>query len=229
MPAGQSCRSITTASIGTTCSRPIRSRTCSRKRSFVGRANGYASFKTTNSSNSSTSAGTTTSIADTGRRQGSRPAILDRSRNIARLPAYTSDDVKTDQFEHPPFGNFHGDWHALSKVGAAQGADQRRHDGQAARHALQPLEWEMNGLTQARAMYIQGIRPGDVVQIPATCSLANLGWCVYKACHDYLGISLTTGSGIVTSSRRQLELAFDWGTSAWLFSRISDTACQGQP
>ena len=74
----------------------------------------------------------------------------------------------------------------------------------------------MNGLTQARAMYIQGVRPGDVVQIPATCSLANLGWCVYKGCHDYLGVlPVTTGSGIVTSSRRQLETAFDWGTNVW--------------
>ena len=55
------------------------------------------------------------------------------------------------------------------------------------------------------------------MQIPSTCSLANLGWCCYKACHDYLGVMpLTTGSGVVTSSRRQLEIAFAWGTNIWL-------------
>src|ERR1700730_16437674 len=53
-------------------------------------------------------------------------------------------------------------------------------------------------------------------RFPATCSLANLGWCVYKACHDYLGVlPITTGSGIVTSSRRQVEIAFDWGAHVW--------------
>jgi phenylacetate-CoA ligase len=69
----------------------------------------------------------------------------------------------------------------------------------------------------ARALYIQGGRPGDVCQIPATCSLANLGWCIYVACHSYLGIlPLTTGSGVVTASRRQVEIAQDFGTNLWL-------------
>ena len=147
---------------------------------------------------------------------GLSPGDIRSIDDIARLPAYTSDDVKTDQFEHPPFGNFHGDWHALSKVAPLKVQTSGGTTGKPRATLYSPYEWEMNGLTQARAMYIQGIRPGDVVQIPATCSLANLGWCVYKACHDYLGaLPLTTGSGIVTSSRRQLELAFDWGTSAW--------------
>jgi phenylacetate-CoA ligase len=77
-----------------------------------------------------------------------------------------------------------------------------------------PVEWEMNGLTFARGLHVQGARPGDILQIPATASLANFAWCVYKASHDYMGIMpLTTGSGIVTPSRRQLEIAFAWGTN----------------
>jgi len=44
--------------------------------------------------------------------------------------------------------------------------------------------------------------------------LANLGWGIYKGCHDYLGVMpLTTGSGLVTSTRRQIEMAFDFGTN----------------
>ncbi len=80
-----------------------------------------------------------------------------------------------------------------------------------------PIDWEMNAITEARGLYIQGARPGDVMQIPSTCSLANLGWCAYKACHDYLGVMpLTTGSGVVTASRRQLEIAESCGTNLWL-------------
>ena len=49
-----------------------------------------------------------------------------------------------------------------------------------------------------------------------TCSLANAPWLAYKACHDYLGIlPLTTGSGVVMSSRQQLETAFRYHTNLW--------------
>ena len=79
-----------------------------------------------------------------------------------------------------------------------------------------PQEWELNGLTHARVLYICGVRPGDRVQIPHTCSLGNAGWCCYKACHDYLGaLPITTGTGAVTSSRRQIEIAQEWGTNVW--------------
>ena len=79
-----------------------------------------------------------------------------------------------------------------------------------------PLEWELNGLTRARGYYVCGARPGDVMQITFTNSLANAAWCNYKACHDYLGIlPITTGSGAVTSSRRQMEIAFNCGTNIW--------------
>ncbi|MEO8143507.1 MAG: AMP-binding protein, partial [Betaproteobacteria bacterium] len=80
----------------------------------------------------------------------------------------------------------------------------------------EPRAWEAQALTGARAIYIQGGRPGDVMQIPMTCSLANAPWLAYKACHDYLGIlPLTTGSGVVMSSRQQIEIAFRYGTKLW--------------
>ena len=148
---------------------------------------------------------------------GIRPEHIRSIDDIAHLPVYTSDDVKRDQAEHPPFGHFHGDALHLDppvplKLQTSGGTTGRP------RVTLYSVEeWELNGLTQARAMYVQGARPGDVVQIPSTCSLANLGWCIYKGCHDYLGVlPLTTGSGVVTSSRRQLEIAFDWGTNIWV-------------
>jgi phenylacetate-CoA ligase len=137
--------------------------------------------------------------------------------DIRKIPAYTSDDVKNDQLAHPPFGNFHGS--ALSEMGTTPLKVQTSGGttGKPRGTLYGPWEWEMNGLTQARAMYQLGARPGDVCQIPSTNSLANLGWCIYKACHDYLGVlPVTTGSGVVTSSRRQLEIAFDWGTNIWI-------------
>jgi phenylacetate-CoA ligase len=39
---------------------------------------------------------------------GVKPGDIRSIDDIARLPSYTSDDVKTDQQENPPFGLFHG-------------------------------------------------------------------------------------------------------------------------
>ena len=64
-------------------------------------------------------------------------------------------------------------------------------------------------------MYLQGVRPGDIMQIPATCSLANLGWAIYKGCHDYLGVlPVTTGSGAIITYDHLVVcpgIQLDWG------------------
>ena len=137
--------------------------------------------------------------------------------DIARLPTFNTDDIKHNQDEYPPFGSITGVEPAdfrqqpmkVQTSGGTTGKPRPTLFGQA--------EWELNGLATARGLYVQGARPGDVLQIPATCSLANLGWGVYQACHDYLGVlPLTTGSGVVTPTRRQLEMAFDFGTNIWM-------------
>jgi phenylacetate-CoA ligase len=137
--------------------------------------------------------------------------------DIAKLPTFSSEDIKNDQAENPPFGQIHGDVKGMLRHLPLKAQTSGGTTGKARPTISSPLEWELNGLTAGRGLYVMGARPGDVMQIPATCSLANLGWCIYKGCHDYLGVlPLTTGSGVVTSSRRQLELAFDWGTNLWV-------------
>jgi len=137
--------------------------------------------------------------------------------DIASLPTFNTDDIKKDQDEFPPFGSITGvgprDLGAEPMKVQTSGGTTGKPRPTLFGHA----EWELNGLSTARGLYIQGARPGDVLQVPATCSLANLGWGVYKACHDYLGVMpLTTGSGLVTPTRRQLEMAFDYGTNIWM-------------
>lgn len=148
---------------------------------------------------------------------GVRPDHVQSIGDIARLPSYNTDDIKTNQDAFPPFGSITGvspsDFGKqpmkVQTSGGTTGKPRPTLFGQ--------LEWEMNALSSARGLYIQGARPGDVAQIPATCSLANLGWGIYKACHDYLGVMpLTTGSGVVTPTRRQIEMAFDFGTNIWV-------------
>jgi phenylacetate-CoA ligase len=148
---------------------------------------------------------------------GLQPGDIRSIDDIARLPTFSSEDIKNDQAEHPPFGSIHGDVRGRLQRQPLKAQTSGGTTGKARPTISSPLEWELNGLTAARGLYVMGARPGDVMQIPATCSLANLAWCIYKGCHDYLGVlPLTTGSGVVTSSRKQLEIAFDWGTNLWV-------------
>ena len=153
------------------------------------------------------------------RAAGLAPGDVTSIDDIVKLPLYDTDDIKTDQQEFPTFGSGTGIADAaaymrghplkLQTSGGTTGKPRMTLHG--------PIEWEIVALSTARGQYIQGARPGDVMQIPATCSMAMLGWGFYKACHDYLGIMpITSGSGIVTPSRRQIELAFDCGVNIWM-------------
>lgn len=150
------------------------------------------------------------------RAAGIEPGDIRGLHDIGKLPTFNSDDVKDSLQLDPPYGDFHGvDADRLAatpfKLQTSGGTT-----GIPRGTLSEPLAWETQALAGARAMYVQGARPGDVMQIPMTCSLANAPWLAYKACHDYLGIlPLTTGSGIVTSSRQQLEIAFRYGTNIW--------------
>jgi phenylacetate-CoA ligase len=101
--------------------------------------------------------------------------------DIVHLPIFTSEDIKNDQLENPPFGLIHSGAMALRgkvplKVHTSGGTT-----GKPRPTLYGPLEWELNGLTFARGTYIQGGRPGDIHQIPSTNSLANFAGASTRA------------------------------------------------
>jgi len=148
---------------------------------------------------------------------GVEPGDIRGIEDIVRLPPFNSDDIKDDQAINPPFGSIMGvcprdDLPEMPlKVQTSGGTT-----GLPRPTLFGPIEWELNGLTMARELYVQGACPGDVLQIPTTCSLANFAWSYCKGAHEYLGVlPVTTGSGVVTPSRRQLEIAEQFGTNLW--------------
>ena len=151
------------------------------------------------------------------RAAGLEPGDIKSLDDIVKLPVFTSDDIKDDQRDHAPFGLIPGiEREDLGRVPIkVQTSGGTTGKPRAMVHT--PREWEVLSITTARCIWVQGARPGDVMQVPVTCATAMLGWGFYKACHDFLGIlPLTTGSGVVTPSRRQIEMAFDFGTNIWI-------------
>ncbi len=76
---------------------------------------------------------------------------------------------------------------------------------------------EAGAILTARALYAQGIRPGDVVVNAWAYSTHNGAFSMDEALHRWLScVVLTTGTGNVTSSRRQVELARQYKATAIL-------------
>ena len=149
---------------------------------------------------------------------GIEPGDIRGLADLEKLPIFSSEDVKKSIEDHPPFGEVCGIDDPLAYMsqvplklqtsGGTTGAPRPTLFG--------PTDWELNGLTTARHIYVQGGRPGDVLQATATLSFANFGWAYYQAAHHYLGmLPVTTGSGVVTPTRKQLEYAIALGTNIW--------------
>jgi phenylacetate-CoA ligase len=148
-------------------------------------------------------------------RQSITPGDIRTLEDLTKLPVFTTDDVKDDQAATPPYGAIIGiDVKSHLQRGPLKVQTSSGTTGKPRPSLLGAREWELIGLQTARTLYIQGARPGDVLQIPATNSLAQFAWVFYKAAHDYLGIlPITTGSGVVTPGIKQILLAFEFGTN----------------
>lgn len=147
---------------------------------------------------------------------GLRPQDIRSMDDLGKLPMVAVEDFKDSIKAHPPFGEHPGlsradGAHVPIKIQSSGGTT-----GMPRPTLFTPWEWEIQGIQGSRALWIQGARPGDMMQIPATLYTANLGWFYYLSCLHWSGIMpVTTGSGNVTPTRRQLEIAFDWGVNLW--------------
>ena len=76
---------------------------------------------------------------------------------------------------------------------------------------------EAGAILSARGLYSQGVRPGDVVLNAWSYSTHNGAFNFDEALHRWLNcVVITTGTGNVTSSRKQIELAHQYQATAIL-------------
>lgn len=136
--------------------------------------------------------------------------------DLASIPTFTSEDLKHSAEKDPPFGEHQN--FALSDMATPLKIQSSGGTSGLPRPTLfDPVAWEVQAIQFARAFVAQGSQVGDILQITLTNSLANTAWCSSTAAMHWAGmVPLTTGSGAVTSSVRQLELAREWGTAGWV-------------
>jgi phenylacetate-CoA ligase len=161
---------------------------------------------------------------------GFDPAALHSLADLPRAPTYTVHDIRASIEANPPFGDYQGvlpdgalnDPVRVYMSGGTTGASRPTFYTQWDRH--------VGALLTARALYIQGIRPGDVVMNSWLYGPHNGAWIFDEALYQWLNcVVVTASAGTVTSSERQVQLAIDFGVKAILTTgdyllRLADVA-----
>jgi phenylacetate-CoA ligase len=148
---------------------------------------------------------------------GFDPSEISTLDDLWRAPAYTVDDIRKSIDAHPPWG----DYQAITPDDAL-GEPMRVYMSGGTTGTSRPTfytQWdrEVGALLTARALYMQGIRPGDVVLNSWAYGTHNGAFAFDEALHRWLNcVVLTTSTGNVTSTERQVELAIEYGATAIL-------------
>jgi phenylacetate-CoA ligase len=148
---------------------------------------------------------------------GFDPASIATLDDLWRAPAYTVDDIRKSIDAHPPWG----DYQAVTPTDALREPMRVFMSGGTTGKSRPTFytQWdrEVGAVLTARALYMQGIRPGDVVLNSWAYGTHNGAFAFDEALHRWLDcVVVTTGTGNVTSSERQVELAVQYEAAAIL-------------
>ena len=148
---------------------------------------------------------------------GFDPRAITSLDDLVHAPWYTVDDIRKSIDEHPPWGDYQGvtpdmALHEPMRVYMSGGTT-----GKSRPTFYTQWDREAGALLTARALYMQGIRPGDVVLNSWQYGTHNGAWIFDEALHKWLNcVVITTSAGNVTSTERQVELAIEYGATAIL-------------
>ncbi len=136
---------------------------------------------------------------------------------LRHVPAYTVDDIRRSIEASPPWGDYQG-----VVPEDARREPMRIYMSGGTTGTARPIfftQWdrEVGAILMARGLYMLGIRPGDVVINAWAYSTHNAAHMYDEALYRWLNcVVLTTSTGNVTSSERQLELAMQYGAKSIL-------------
>jgi phenylacetate-CoA ligase len=143
------------------------------------------------------------------RQAGLAPGDIRALDDIAKIPPYTVHDLRDSIERCPPFGDYMGIELGkfpvvLQTSGGTTGLPRPM--------LYSPRDREVTNILGGRRFYLQGIRPGDLVQSTYSIGLTNGGFATREALWKYTGaVPVMTGSGAATPTRRQIEIAKAWG------------------
>jgi phenylacetate-CoA ligase len=163
---------------------------------------------------------------------GFHPSSIASIGDLWKAPAYTVDDIRRSIDAHPPWGDYQGVTPAEATREPMRVFMSGGTTGKSRPTFYTAWDREVGAVLFARQMYMQGIRPGDVVLNSWAYGLHNGAFSYDESLHKWLNcVVLTTSTGNVTSSERQVELAIAYEAAAIMTTgdyllRLADVARQ---
>ncbi len=161
---------------------------------------------------------------------GVHPRDLTTLDDLRRVPAYTVDDIRRSIEAHPPYGDYQGVTPDLATREPMRVYMSGGTTGQSRPTFYTAWDRAVGASLTARALYALGIRPGDTVLNSWSYGTHNGAWSFDEALYQWLScVVLTTSTGNVTSTEKQVQLAIEYGATAILTTgdyllRIADAA-----
>lgn len=149
-------------------------------------------------------------------KHGFHPDDLKSLDDLTRIPQYTVYDIRDSIERCPPFGDYQGiDWTTQAGVVPGRIFFSGGTTGRSRPTLYTPWDREVGAILSARALWLQGLRPGYTVINNFSFSLHNAAWIQDHACANWLGcLPVTASTGNVTSTEKQLEIMRDYKVDA---------------
>jgi phenylacetate-CoA ligase len=138
---------------------------------------------------------------------GVRPGDIQTPADLVKLPLVTKEDFEQDLAENPPFGSYQGTAHPV-RIHASSGSTGAQ---KPFFHTQSDLDWIAK--LSARRLRAQGMTPDDLVQVTLPFSLYIGGPIAIEGAMKLGACVMATGTGAMTTSRRQIEIARSWGST----------------
>ena len=142
---------------------------------------------------------------------GIEPGDIRGLDDLAQLPPFSVHDMRESVTNDPPWGDLIGIDPArdapmpliLQTSGGTTGLPRPM--------IFTPRDREVMNIITGRRLYMQGVRPFDLVQVALSMGLTNGGVLAREGIWKYTGaVPVMTGSGAQTPTRRQIELLRAW-------------------
>lgn len=144
---------------------------------------------------------------------GLSPGDVRGLEDLAKIPPFSVHDLREAISRNPPWGDFVGlDPDSdepmplvLQTSGGTTGLPRPM--------LYSPRDREVMNIITGRRLFMQGVRPFDVVQVVLSLGLSNGGFLAREGIWKYTGaVPVMTGSGAQTPTRRQIEIMQAWKT-----------------
>ncbi|HZP29740.1 MAG TPA: hypothetical protein VFC99_12360, partial [Acidimicrobiia bacterium] len=161
---------------------------------------------------------------------GVHPRDISSLEDLWKFPYYGVDDIRQSIDDNPPWGDYQGVTPDMARREPMRVYMSGGTTGKSRPTFYTAWDRAVQGVMNARALYMQGVRPGDVVLNSWAYGLHNGAFCFDEAVYEWLNcVVITAGTGNVTSSERQVQLAVQYGASAILTTgdyllRLADVA-----